>query len=138
MKKKESLPERIEEWKEREEELQRSAAELYKRTDSYFVQIVTKALQRDAEKHEEILQAILDCFDCTVTITPEELGELTSLLDDHLEIRKRTDKLARVALKSRPHYITNQLLRYLLEDGKKNAVLVEQLNEFKGHLYPYA
>ncbi len=137
MKKKEELPELIERWKERQGELQRGAEELHNRTDSYFVQIVTKAITRDAEKHAEILQSILDCFDCTVTVTPEELGELTSLLDDHLDIQKKTDKLARTALKSRPHYITSHLLRYILEDGKKNAVLVEQLNDVKGRLYPY-
>ncbi len=137
MKKKEDLPKLIELWKDRQGELQRGAEELHNRTDSYFVQIVTKAIQRDAEKHEEILQSVLDCFDCTVTVTPEELGELTRLLDDHLDIQEKTDKLARTALKSRPHYITNQLIRYILEDGKKNAVLKEQLNEVKARLYPY-
>jgi hypothetical protein len=136
--KKEDLERLIESWKGRQEETAKNARTLHDKTESYFVQIMTNAIRQDAEKHEQILKAVLDCMDCTVTITPDELGELSELLDAHLDVERKTEELAQVALKKRQHYITTYLLKYLLEDEKKNFALMKLLNEFKGQLYPYA
>ncbi len=136
--KKEDLERLIERWKARQEETGRNARALHDKTESYFVQIMANAIRQDAEKHEQILKAVLDCMDCTVTITPDELGELSELLDAHLDVERKTEELAQVALKKRQHYITTYLLKYLLEDEKKNFALMKLLNEFKGQIYPYA
>ncbi len=128
----------IERWKEKQDDTRKSARELREKTNSYFVRIVANAIRRDAEKHEEILKAILECMDCTVTITPDELGELSNLLNSHLEVEKKTEELAEIALKKHQHYITTYLLNYLIEDEKKNFVLMDRLNEFKVKMYPYA
>lgn len=138
MDKKEDLSRMIERWKEKQEDTRKSAEELHEKTKSYFVRIVANAIERDSEKHEEILKAVLDCMDCTVTITPNELGELSSLLSSHLEVEKKTQELAEFALKKHQPYITTYLLKYLIEDEKKNFVLMDRLNEFKGKMYPYA
>ena len=138
LEKKEDLERIIKRWKERQSTTRQNAESLQNRTKSYFVQIMTSAIKRDAEKHEEMLQAILDCMDCTVTITPDELGELSSLLSDHLEVEKHSRELAELALKKRRHYITTHLLQYILEDEKKNEVLLDHLNKFKGQIQPYA
>lgn len=137
MEKKEDLSRMIGRWKEKQEDTRRSAKELHEKTKSYFVRIIANAIRRDAEKHEEILQSVLDCLDCTVTITPDELGELSNLLSSHIEVEKKTEELAEVALKKHQHYITTYLMKYLIEDEKKNSVLMDRLNEFKGKLYPY-
>jgi len=136
--KKEDLERLIESWKGRQEETGRNARALHDKTESYFVQIMTNAIRQDAEKHEQILKAVLDCMDCTVTITPDELGELSELLEAHLDVERKTEELAQVALKKRQHYITTYLLKYLLEDEKKNFALMKLLNEFKGKIHPYA
>lgn len=138
LEKREDLERLIEKWRERQEQTGRNAKALHDKTKSYFVQIVTRAVQQDAEKHEQILKAVLDCMDCTVTITPEELGELSELLSAHLDVERKTEELAHVALKKRQHYITTYLLKYILEDEKKNFALMDQLNEFKGRIHPYA
>jgi leucyl aminopeptidase (aminopeptidase T) len=134
---KEDLERMVARWRERKETTRKSAEGLANKTESYFVQIVSNAVRRDAEKHEEILKAILDCLDCTVAVTPDELGELSDLLEAHLQIEKQTRELAELALKKHRHYITTYLLKYILEDEKKNFGLRDQLNEFKGRLYPY-
>ncbi len=138
MNKKEDLERMIGRWKERQEETERNAEALHKKTKSYFVKIVSKAIKQDAEKHGDIMAAILNCMHCTVTITPEELGELSDLLSAHLEVKKKDQELAEIALKKHKNLITTYLLKYVLEDEKKNYVLMDQLNQFKGQLYPYA
>lgn len=72
--KKEYLERLISRWKDKQGSTRSSAEALHKRTKSYFVRIVSNAIKRDSEKNEEILQAILECMDCTVSVTPEELG----------------------------------------------------------------
>ncbi len=138
MGKKEDLQRMIERWRSREERIGRNAEALRTSTKSYFVQIMANAIHRDAEKRSAILKAILDCMDCTVTITPEELGELSQLLRTHVDVEKEAHELAEVALKKRQPYITSYLLKYMLEDEKKNVAFMNQLNELKSRIYPYA
>jgi DNA topoisomerase IB len=133
-----SLIRGIEDWKRANQEKKELARGLHGGTKSYFVQIITRAIQRDAEKHEEILQSILDCMDCTVTMTPEDLGELTDLIGSQLDAGKKGRKLAAVALKEPQNYITKHLFQYILDDEETNATLMERLNKFKGQIYPYA
>ncbi len=128
----------VEDWKKTNQEKKRLALALHDRTKSYFVQIIARAVQRDAEKHAEILQALLDCMDCTVTMTPEELGELTELIESQIQAGKKGRKLATAALKEQQNFITTHLFQYILDDEDKNGALMERLNKFKGQLYPYA
>jgi len=137
LEKREDLERLIRMWKDRQKETGQNAKALHDKTKSYFVQVVSNAIQQDAEKHQKILKAVLDCMDCTVTITPEELGELSGLISAHIDVERKTEELAQIALKKHQHYIMTYLLNYVLEDEKKNFTLMDQLEKFKGRIYPY-
>ena len=76
----------------------------------------------------------------TITLTPDELGEVWSMIEKHIEIEKQTVKMANealTALKGKKLVVQEYLLNYLLTDENKHNGLLEQLSLVKQGMYPY-
>jgi len=128
----------IHKWQSTEDLTINSCDELISASDNVVVKTLAGIIKADSMKHKEILNMILQALDGTITLTPEELGKISVLLDKHLQIEKDSIALATDEYENSRHFVVRQLLSYLLEDEKKHYKLLSQLNDFKRQLYPYA
>jgi hypothetical protein len=89
--------------------------------------------------HRRVQQAILDGLEKQAfSLTPEELADIWDLVETHIASEKETIELAEKARKNCRMFVPRYLLSYLAEDEKKHDHLLEQLEDFKRNLYPYA
>jgi hypothetical protein len=107
-------------------------------TDNRLVEIIVDSIRTDSEKHKVLLSFITEALNGTITLEPDELGELSVLLDEHLEIEKSSIDMALREYDNSRHFVIRHLLSYLLADEKKHFKLLSQLKDFQRQLYPYA
>ena len=128
----------IRKWQQVEDVTIESCEALKDATDNILVQTIADIIRADSVKHKEVLGVILKALDGTITLRPEELGNMSSLLETHLNIERESIALAMDELENSRHFVIRELLSYLLEDERKHYKLLSQLNDFKRQLYPYA
>jgi hypothetical protein len=71
-------------------------------------------------------------------LTPDELGEVWDLVEQHTSMEKEAVELADKARRNARGFIQRFLLNYLIEDEQKHDRLLAALEDFKRNLYPYA
>ena len=128
----------ITKWQEVEDDTIASCDEIIRGTDNELVKTIAGIILADSSRHKHVLGVIKDTLDGTVTLTPEDLGQISELLDTHLEIEKQSIEMAMTQYENSRNFVVRHLLTYLLEDEKKHYKMLSQLNDFKKHLYPYA
>ncbi|MCL6472019.1 MAG: hypothetical protein K6T91_04325 [Firmicutes bacterium] len=128
----------IKKWKDLEDVTIESCDKIIGSSSNALVKTVAGIIKADSHKHKEILNVIEDALNGTILLSPEELGAISELLDNHLKLEKNSVMLAEKELENSRHFVIRHLLSYLLEDERKHVKLLNQLNDFKRHLYPYA
>ena len=66
-----------------------------------------------------------------LVLTPDELKGISSLLNRHITIEQKSIDLGEETITVTRDATARQLLKLILEDEKKHAKLVEQINELK-------
>lgn len=107
-------------------------------TENRLVEIIVDSIRSDSEKHKVMLGFITEALNGTITLEPDELGELSVLLDEHLAIEKSSIEMAEREYENSRHFVIRHLLSYLLADERKHYKLLSQLKDFQRQLYPYA
>lgn len=107
-------------------------------TENRLVEIIVDSIRSDSEKHKVMLGFITEALNGTITLEPDELGELSVLLDEHLAIEKSSIEMAQREFENSRHFVIRHLLSYLLADEKKHYKLMSQLKDYQRQLYPYA
>lgn len=125
----------LERWVQVEEQTITSASAMMEQANSQLVKQVMRLILRDSEKHRELLGTLLEITNGTLSITPEEMGEIDKLLVEHKQIETESIILARAALEQTNHFVVRQLLEYLLEDEKKHLTMTENVEEYKRKIY---
>ena len=77
----------------------------------------------------------------TVSLTPEELGEVWEMIERHIELEKKSVEIAEqtlASLKGKAMVVQAYLLNYLLEDERKHSDLLSSLDSIKIKMYPYS
>jgi rubrerythrin len=128
----------IDKWMELEDVTIAHCDKILDATDNRLVEIIVDSIRADSEKHKVILSFITEALNVTITLEPDELGELSVLLDEHLEIEKSSIDMALREYDNSRHFVIRHLLSYLLADEKKHFKLLGQLKDFQRQLYPYA
>lgn len=128
----------IRKWQDIEDQTIASCDRILSATDNVLVRTITDVIKADSEKHKEVLAVISQALEGTISLTPDELGEMSELLDKHLDLEMDTVALASEQLEMSRNFVVDHLVSYLLEDEKKHFLLMRQLNDFKKKLYPYA
>jgi len=128
----------INKWMEIEELTVGSCDAIMKKSNSAVVKAMMKAIKMDSQKHKELLQVVLDCLDGTVTMTPDELATVSSLLDGHTKVEKDAIDLAEKTLADSRHFVISHIIKYILDDERKHFSIATDLNAYKAHIYPYA
>ena len=128
-------------WQKIENASVASTGKVIEKTENPIVRLVMEIIQRDSQMHYRIQEFIADSVSTkTVTLTPEELGDVWDMIEQHIELEKKTIALAQQslnALKGSKMVVQEYLLHYLLEDENKHNNILKQLETIKKGMYPY-
>ena len=129
-------------WQKIENASVASTGQIIEKTDNPLVRLVMEIIQRDSQFHYRVQEFIADSLESkAVSISPEEVGDVWSLIEKHIELEKKTTELAAEALKAlkgKKMLVQEYLLHYLLLDEEKHAKVLENMESIKKGMYPYA
>jgi hypothetical protein len=135
------ITENMKKWQAIENASVKSTGKVIEKTENPIVRQIMEIIQRDSETHHRIQQLIIDSLESmTISLTPEELGEVWDLIEKHIELEKQTIELALEsldALKGRKMVIQEYLLDYLRIDEEKHNQVLDTLATIKKGMYPY-
>lgn len=135
----ESIVENMKKWQHVEDASVASTGRAIEKTRNPVIRMVMEIIQRDSLMHYRTQQMITDSFSQTVSLSPDELGEVWDLIENHIKIEKKTIELANQTLellKGKKMVVQEYLLNYLMQDEKKHDTLLEQLEGIKKGMYP--
>jgi len=137
----EQIVQNMQEWKKIENASVASTGKVIEKTENPIVQLIMEIIQRDSQMHYRIQDLIIDSLEkSTVSLTPEELGDVWGMIEKHIELEKKTIELAKnslEALRGRKMVIQEYLLDYLRIDEEKHNTVLETLSTIKKGMYPY-
>jgi hypothetical protein len=129
-------------WQQMENATIAITAQIMEKTKNPIVHLVMEVIQRDSQMHYRVQEWVADSLESkTVSLTPEEIGEVWDMIERHIELEKKSVKIAEqtlASLKGKAMVIQAYLLNYLLEDEKKHTNLLSSLENIKKKMYPYA
>ena len=128
----------IAKWIEIEELTVGSCDAILKKSKSPIVNAMMKAIKMDSQKHKELLKVVQECLEGTITMTPDELGTISSLIEGHSKLEKEAIDMAEKTLADSRHFVVSQIIKYILEDERKHFAMATDMNAYKSHIYPYA
>jgi hypothetical protein len=128
-------------WQKIENASVNSTGKVIEKSDNPIIRIIMEIIQRDSQMHHRIQELTSDSLETmTVSLTPEELGDVWGLIEKHIELEKKTVELAidsLEALKGRKMVVQEYLLNYLRIDEEKHNKVLENLATIKKGMYPY-
>lgn len=102
-----------------------------------FVKLLMEIIRSDSIMHHRVEQFMIETLtEKTVTLTPEELGEIWGLIEGHIAMERGTIGYGEELSKLCTLLVHKQLLAYLLTDEAKHDKLLSQLEDFKRKLNP--
>lgn len=137
----EKIVQNMQEWKKIENASVASTGKVIEKTENPIVSLIMEIIQRDSQMHYRIQDLIIDSLEkSTISLTPEELGDVWGMVEKHIELEKKTIELAKDsldALRGRKMVIQEYLLDYLRIDEEKHNAVLETLSTIKKGMYPY-
>jgi hypothetical protein len=128
-------------WQKIENAAVASTGQIIEKTQNPIVRLVMEIIQRDSQMHYRVQELIADSLESkTVSMSPDELGNVWTAIERHIELEKKTIELAEEALallRGRKMVVQEYLIHYLLTDEEKHASILEQLGIIKKGMYPY-
>ena len=135
----EKLVENMKEWQKVEEQSVKSTNEIIHKSDNTIVKHIMEIIRQDSAMHKRIQGLIIDSFEKeAIRLTPEELAEVWDMVQNHIELERETVRLAEEARKLTKNYEIRYLLNYLMIDETKQNEILNQMEDFKAGMYPYA
>ena len=137
----ERIVDNMKRWQRIENASVASTGSIIERTDNPLIRQVMEIIQADSQRHHHVQQMIIDTFERqSITLTPEELGEIWGLIEKHIELERKTVEFAQEALgalKGTKMVVVQYLIEYLLEDENKHNKILDNLEGIKKGMYPY-
>jgi hypothetical protein len=131
----------METWQKVENASIASTGRVIEKTENPIVRLVMEIIQRDSQMHYRVQEWIAESLQKTVSLAPDELGQVWDLIEEHIKIEEKTQQLAQESLQatktSKGMLVQSYLLEYLLEDEKKHALLLDRLADIQKGMYPY-
>ena len=128
-------------WQKVENASVASTGRVIEKTENPIVRLVMEIIQRDSQTHHRVQGYITDSLDKVVALTPEDMADVWSMIEDHAKLEKETIRLAEESLAaikgSKGMLVQSYLLEYLLDDEKKHDRLLERLVDIQRGMYPY-
>jgi hypothetical protein len=129
-------------WQQTENRAVVITGQMMEKTQNPLLRLVMEIIQRDSQLHHRIQQFLIDSVEGkSVALSPEELGEISSLLGKHKRVED--DMLCQVEellgkLKGKRLLAQEYFLNFLLTDEDKHCKMLGALDTFKKGIYPYA
>jgi len=135
----EKLVSTLKKWQVVEDQSVKSTSEIMAKTKNPIVNHIMEIIKQDSAMHKRIQQLIIDSFEKeAISLTPEELGDIWEMVEKHIELEKETIRLAEESRKNSKNYVVRYLLSYLMTDERKHNEILEQMEDVKSGIYPYA
>lgn len=129
-------------WQQIEDRSIESTGQVIAKTQNPLIRLVMEIIQRDSQVHHRVQQMIVDSLESRpIALTPEEMGTISEMIDNHLAIENEMVELVDEALgavRNRKMIVQEYLLNFLVEDEKKHAAMLKALDKIKQGMYPYA
>lgn len=127
-------------WQKIEDASVSSTGQMIEKTENPLLRLVMEIIQRDSQMHYRVQEFIADSIEHkAVSLTPDELVAVWGMIENHINLEKKTVEIAEQAiasLKGQQGMIVQQyLLNYLLEDEKKHNDLLKNLEDIKKGIY---
>ena len=137
----EQLANSMRHWQKIEDRSVESTGQVIAKTENPLIRLVMEIVQRDSQMHHRVQQFIIDTIENKpVNLTPEEMGSISEMIDNHLKIEEQMVGLVDKALadvKDKKMIVQEYLLNFLVEDEKKHAAMLHALEKVKKGMYPY-
>jgi len=128
-------------WQQVENSTVALTGQIMEKTKNPIVRLIMEIIQRDSQMHYNVQEWIADSMEGkTVSLTPEEIGDVWKLIEHHIEIEKKSVEIAEQAtklLEGKFMVVQTYLLNYLLADEKKHNNLLDSLESIKKKMHPY-
>jgi len=128
-------------WQKIENASVASTGKMIDKTENPVIKLVMEIIQRDSQMHHRVQGMIVDSLEKeAMQLNPDELGEIWTMVEQHIELERKTVTLAEEAieaLKGKKMVVQEYLLRYLLEDENKHNHILDSLGTIKKGMYPY-
>ena len=135
----EELVKTLKRWQEIETAAVSQTSAIMEKTKNPFIRLVMEIIRQDSVMHKRVQQVILDSLEKEAfSLTPDELADVWTLIEEHAAMEKETLVLAEKARRNCRLFAQRHLLTYLIEDEQKHDRLLAQLEDFKRNIYPYA
>jgi bacterioferritin (cytochrome b1) len=127
-------------WQKIEDASVTSTSQIIKKTPNLLVRMIMEIIMRDSQMHYRVQELIANSIESkAVSLTPDELADIWKQVERHIDLEKKTLRLARKSIKSvkgqQGMIVQEYLLNYLLEDEKKHNDLLSRLNDIKRGVY---
>lgn len=135
----ENLLRALKEWIDLEEQSIASLREVINSLDNPLISLVLQIIQSDSALHKRVQQFIVDSLEKqAITLSPDDLAKFWGGIEKHLELERKAVKLAQEAKVNSTNFVHKYLINYLLTDELKHDQLLDQLENIKRGIYPYA
>ena len=130
-------------WQKIEDASVVSTGRVIEKTSNPIVRLVMEIIQRDSTMHHRIQGMIADSLSAptrTISLSPDEVGEVWGLIEQHIALERKTVEYAKEALgaiKGKKMVVQEYLLEYLLIDEEKHNAILDKLEAVKKGMYPY-
>jgi hypothetical protein len=135
----EKLVNTLKKWQKVEDDSVKSTSEIISKTKNPVVKQIMEIIRQDSAMHKKVQQLIIDSFEKeALYLSPEELGDIWSMVENHIELEKETIRLAEESRKNSKSFFVRYLLGYLMTDEQKHNEILQQMEDIKSGIYPYA
>ena len=135
----EKLIKTLKKWQVIEDQSVESTTKIMAKTKNPIVKHIMEIIRQDSAMHKRIQQLIIDNFEKqAITLTPEELGDVWEMVDHHIQLERETIRLAEESRKNSKNFLVRYLLGYLMTDERKHNDVLDQMEDIKSGIYPYA
>jgi hypothetical protein len=123
-------------WQGLEREAIETTAQIMEQTDNLLIRQVMEIIRNDSVQHHRVQQFMIDISTRggPVTLSPEEMAEIWTRLEEHDELERKTINIAKDLKDKIKDPVQKLLLEYLIIDEQKHDHLLNQLNELKKHM----
>jgi hypothetical protein len=135
----ENLVKILKQWQKIEDESVKSTSAIIAKTSNPIIRQIMEIIKQDSAMHKKVQQVIIDSFEKeAISLAPEELSDIWTMVENHIELEKETIRLAEEARKNSNSFMIRYLLGYLMKDEQKHNEILQQMEDIKGGMYPYA
>lgn len=122
-------------WQKIEDSSIASTGQIMQKTNNPIIRLVMEIIQHDSRLHHLVQEWIADSLEFkTVTLNPDELNEVWTMIEHHIDIENKMLESAEQMLNAADNkfmLVQRYLLNYLVDDERKHNHMLSHLEMLK-------